>query len=67
MILCKVTVGTVVQKFDTDLQKFVSQEFIASDEVSYETEDEQEINYSDFMDRIIGDEPYLPFEMKQPE
>lgn len=57
MIINKVTIGFVVQSFDTDTQSWVSQEFVAGDEVSYEDElggpaDE------------VG--PYLPFDMVQP-
>lgn len=67
MLINKVTVGFVVQTFDTDKQAFVSQEFVASTECTYEVEGD-EINVSDFTDRVIGgNEPYLPFEMVQPK
>lgn len=66
MVINKITVGWVTQTFDTDKQEWISQEFLAGDQVDYETEDGDPINYTDFENRIIGNEPYLPFEMKQP-
>lgn len=67
MIINKITTGFVIQRFDTDLQKFVSQEFIAGDQTDYETQDGSEINRVDFLDRLVGQEPYLNFDMVQPE
>ena len=52
MLLKKVTTGFVVQTFDTEKQKFVSQEFVAGDQCDYENED--------------GVEDYLPYDMVQP-
>lgn len=64
MIVNKITNGYVIQQFDTDTQKFISQEFIAGDDHTYESED------GDFVDpktmQIDGTEPYMPFEMLQP-
>lgn len=66
MILKKITTGFVIQDYDTDLGKFVNQEFIAGDEVEYEDEygevlDENDEELEDFFDA------YLSFEMKQPD
>jgi hypothetical protein len=36
MILNKITTGFVIQQYDTETKKFVSQEFIAGDEVEWE-------------------------------
>lgn len=66
MVINKITVGWVTQSFDTDKQEWINQEFFAGDQVDYETEDGDPINCCDFEDRIVGNEPYLPFEMKRP-
>jgi len=59
MIVNKITTGFVIQSFDTEKKEFVSQDFIAGDEVSYEKEDGTPYN---------GDvDSYLPFDMVQPE
>jgi hypothetical protein len=65
MILNKITIGYVIQSYDTDKRKFVSQEFIASDDTAYETADGDEINQKDFEDR--ADDATLLIELKQPE
>ena len=65
MRINKITTGFVIQTYDTTLKRWVKQEFIAGNPVEYEEAD---------TDRILdpaevwqdGDEPYLPFEMKQP-
>lgn len=57
MIVNKITTGFVIQKFDTETNKFISQEFVSGDEVDFE--DEQG-NYVDSFDE------YLPFDMEQP-
>ena len=64
MEIFKITVGFVIQQFDTELGKYISQEFIAGDEVSYEFLN-GEIADSSLME-INGVEPYLPLEMSQP-
>ena len=66
MLINKITVGFVVQAFDTDKQEFIHQEFVAGDDVTYETSDGDGINEIDFVNRVVGSEPYLPFHMKQP-
>ncbi len=58
MIINKVTIGFVVQSFDTDTQSWVSQKFVAGDEVNYEDE------CGGPSDEVVG--PYLPFDMVQP-
>lgn len=70
----KVTVGFVVQTFDTELNRYVSQQFIASDDVSYEhPKTGQELSQKEL--ELLGNEgfgpksevePYLPFDMVQP-
>ena len=72
MIIQKVITGFVVQKFDTETRKFISQEFIGSDDRDWEREDETAMNLSDNEDAalVFGlggvDEPYLNMEMVQP-
>lgn len=66
MRINKITTGFVIQTYDTVLKKWVGQEFVAGDPVEYEEAG---------TDRILDPaeiwpkdpEPYLPFEMKQPE
>ncbi len=63
MIVRKITTGFVVQNFDTEKQKFISQEFVAGDQVEVEVDGEP-IDSSE----VEGlDETYLPFDMVQPE
>jgi hypothetical protein len=57
MIVNKVTTGFVVQKFDTDTRAFVSQEFVAGDQVDFEYQDGEAVESFD---------NYLPFDMVQP-
>lgn len=54
----KITVGFVVQTFDETGQP-VSQEFVAGDQVDYETLTGEPID-------APANEVYLPFEMAQP-
>lgn len=63
MIINKITNGFVIQQFDTKLNEFTSQEFMANDESQYEDiygdiidEDEYEIKNK-----------YLSYEMIQPK
>jgi len=65
MIICKITEGFVVQTFDTETRKFTDQEFVACDDVQYER-DSEPVD-ADLMQDDKGNEPYLPFHMKQPE
>jgi len=63
MIYTKVTPGFVTQRWDADNGCWLDQSFVASDDVTWEDE------FGEVMDptEMEGDEPYLPFEMKQPE
>jgi hypothetical protein len=65
MLLKKVTTGFVVQTFDTEKQKFVSQEFVAGDQCDYENEDGEIVDCELFA-RPDGVEDYLPYDMVQP-
>ena len=67
MVIKKITTGFVVQTFDTDIGKFISQEFIAGDECSYENSypTDGETVDSNLLE-VDGKEAYLPFEMTQP-
>lgn len=65
MVISKITTGFVIQNFDTELQAWVSQEFVAGDEVDYEV-DGDPINEADFEDRVLTGQFYLPFDMVQP-
>lgn len=60
MIINKITIGFVVQAYDTDRNEFIGQDFIAGDEITWETQN-----------GIIGVKnpplDYLPYDMKQPE
>jgi len=58
MIVKKITVGFVVQVYDTETNKYTSQEFVAGDQVDFEDE------YGKAVDSISA---YLPFEMVQPQ
>ena len=66
MIISKITPGYVVQKFNTETGQYFSQEFIAGSEVDYENELGDPVD-SDVMVEADGTEPYLPFDMVQPE
>ncbi len=76
MIIHKVTYGTVVQVFDTETRKFVSQSFVAEPEIDPEWEIPNAgpihsyFNLNDANELIYGkggvDEPSFPFNMKQP-
>jgi hypothetical protein len=66
MIINKVTVGTVVQSYDTILKKFVSQEFVAADEVTWENQRGEPATVFQVPHNEDGTEPYLNFELSQP-
>lgn len=57
-MISKITYGFVIQVFDEENQKWVSQEFVASDECNYEDKDGSPVSSIN---------AYLPFEMVQPE
>lgn len=66
MIVKKVTVGFVIQEFDTEKNQFVSQEFIAGDQVDWETEDGDKIDPDDYVAQEDGTIPSLSFDMVPP-
>jgi len=63
MLYNKITVGFVVQTFN-DEGTCLKQEFVASDETTYELEDGNEINQ---VNMPFGGNEYFPFDMVQPE
>ena len=58
MIVKKITVGFVVQSYDTNAKKFIEQNFTAGDQVDYEDE---------FGEPVESFSEYLAFDMVQPE
>ena len=74
MKINKVTTGFVIQTYDTETGEWEGQEFIAG-EVGYEDENENSLSHeqlieSGFRKHVKATEepePYLNFEMKQPE
>jgi hypothetical protein len=64
MIINKITVGFVIQKFDTETGKCVSQSFVAGDDVQYETEEGEPVNLVQHSKKIS--QSYFPFDMVQP-
>lgn len=65
MLIKKYTNGFVVQVWDTEQQKWISQEFVADCLSDYENENGDSVDYAEM--NPTGVEPYLPFEMVQPE
>ncbi len=64
MLVEKITVGFVTQTFCTKTNKYVSQKFVASDQVDYERDGEA---VDSKLMEVNGKEPYLPFDMVQPD
>ena len=64
MLVNKVTAGFVVQVFDTELGRFVSQEFVAGDQTDYEDKDGNAVESKVL--EVDGMQAYLPFDMVQP-
>ncbi len=64
MLINKVTSGFVIQVFDTELKRFVSQEFVAGDECQYE--DKDGVPACSEALETDGKAAYLPFDMVQP-
>ena len=58
-MLYKITHGFVIQRFDNN-NKFLSQEFVAGDQVEYENQDGTQV------EEVSDELPYVPFEMVQP-
>lgn len=67
MRINKITVGFVIQVFDTNLGRFVEQSFTAGDECDYEIEENDEPCSPELLNNADGEEAYLPFDMVQPK
>lgn len=67
MIIKKITTGFVIQSYDTEKKKYIHQEFIAGDEVDYEDEEGNIVCPTTMLGEGEEFEPYLPFDMVQPE
>lgn len=71
-VIKKITVGFVVQSFDTEKRRFFCQEFVASDDHTWEDQvgNPLDLHDNDDLALIYGkggvDEPYLSLEMVQP-
>lgn len=65
MLIKKISAADVIQVFDTELMKFVSQELVVANEVEYEDEDGNPL--SDDLIEETFHRYYLPFEMVQPD
>ena len=65
MLINKITTGFVIQVFDTELKRFVSQEFMAGDDCQYEDKDGEPVDRK--LLETDGKEAYLPFDMVQPQ
>jgi hypothetical protein len=65
MNLSKITTGFVVQKFDSDTGRCISQEFVAGEQVEWE--DQKGNPIEDGQCGIDLEGLYFPAEMKQPE
>ena len=73
MILNKVTLGFVVQQFDTETRKFIGQEFIGDGDHVWEDSDTGEpvdLTKEPYAESVYGkggvDEPKLNLDMVQP-
>jgi hypothetical protein len=65
MIVHRITTGFVVQKFDADTGRCISQEFVAGDQVEYEDQAGNSIEEGQYGIDLEG--LYWPLDMKQPE
>lgn len=66
MLINKITTGFVIQQFDTEKKVYVSQYFTAGD-VEYEDRFGEPVDSSLMAVNPDGSEPYLPFDMLQPD
>jgi hypothetical protein len=66
MIIRKITEGYVTQEWDTEKQKWTRQTFTAGTVCDYEREDGNTVDHRE-MTGPDKDEPYLPYDMVQPE
>ena len=62
MLINKITIGFVIQRYDDHTGNCIGQEFIAGDQVDYETLSGEPITPLDFTEI----EQYQPFDMVQP-
>ena len=66
MRINKITYGFVIQTWDTDLKKWIGQEFVAGDQTEFEHAGSDRI-----LDPVDiwpeSPEPYLPFLMTEPD
>ena len=66
MRINKITPGFVIQTWDTELNRWISQEFVAGEQVEYEhVGSNRTLDPSDIW--LETPEPYLPFLMSQPD
>jgi len=65
MIVRKITVGFVVQEFDAETGRCVSQEFVAGNDARWEDRQGKPLSDDDFGIDLEG--LYHPLEMKPPE
>ena len=75
----KVTTGFVTQEYDPETKKFKSQEFVAGDESTWTVDGEDHLDLDDAIEAFDpedhpemtlkheGPEPYLNFDMLQPD
>lgn len=63
MIINKITIGFVTQTYDTETGQFVSQNFTAADDVTWEDKDGEAVSSPGSDSKA---EPYLNFDMVQP-
>lgn len=68
MIIHKCIVGTVIQKFNTETRKFIGQDFIGADDVTWEDRFGESVSHAERQKlNLCGEEePYLNMEMIQP-
>ena len=68
MELRKITVGYVIQTFDTEKKCWVDQEFKASDDVTWEDDKGNALTVDEASEKIgLERFPYLPFMMIEPK
>lgn len=66
MRINKTTYGFVIQTWDTELNRWIDQQFVAGDQTEYEeAATDRTLDPADIWRN--GPEPYLPFHMKQPD
>tara|TARA_Y100000310_G_scaffold209426_1_gene210058 strand:- start:13146 stop:13340 length:195 start_codon:yes stop_codon:yes gene_type:complete len=63
MLVNKITTGYVIQTFDTEAGWYIGQSFVAG-EVNYEDSNGTPVDQTEVMPTP---EPYLPFNMEQPD